>query len=159
MARAAVARARVVVTAEQVEAFALGAITLAELGEGLGCHTRTAAAALRRAGYRPENRLARPRRPRPPHLELSPEERAERNNEIVRAVFLGEPYQEIGRRYDVTKQRVAAIVADFRRRVGLDAVPGLTASPCVACGTIIAARYLVGPQYCQACWYRLATEG
>ena len=145
---------RVILTPEHVEAYALGVLTLDELAESLACHPRTVAVALRRAGYRPEHRLARPRRPRRPMPELDPAERAQRDADIVRDAFLGKPYEAIATANDLTKQRVAAIVSDFRKRVGLDAVPGLIANPCVDCGTIVAARTLGGPQYCQQCWYK-----
>lgn len=145
---------RVILTPEEVEAYALGVLTLQALADSHACHPRTVAMALRRAGYRPEHRLARPRQSRRPLPELDPAERAQRDSDIVRQHFLGQSYEEIGKRYDVTKQRVAEIVAGFRRRVGLDRVPGLMASPCVDCGSIVAARTLGGPQYCQSCWYK-----
>lgn len=79
---------------------------------------------------------------------------SERNRQIVRDYFAGQPLTVLRRRYRMSYQRLHQIVQAFRHERGL-ILPGLVLTPCAGvdgeCGRLIASSCSVTPIYCHVC--------
>lgn len=143
---------RVVIPMELVEEYLAGRMTHRQVAQTMGVARETVSRALARQGLTGVNRCGGPKRgPIPVVGSL----RARAADMARDRLYSGHSYEEIGKKYGVSRQRAHEIVSSFKRRVGLDRVGWLEAVPCAGCGDPLAAVQIKSPAYCYRCWLQL----